>query len=248
MRSVLRYGLILVLTYVVFVVVRFPADRAVAIMQQQGMSLQLAEVRGTVWQGQAGLAQVGRMQLENLQWDIQQTRLLTGKLALQLTFDYRGERFDLMAGIDLGGALFVRDDDLDIAQLDKLFMPVALGLQGTVALDLDDIQFNGRQLQALSGDIILQDIVIEPLNVELGDYKFSFESDDAGIKAIISDDEAALSVDGTVLIQPNGQYRMNVALQVSDPERKELRHALSLLGSPSPAGKITINRSGRLPF
>lgn len=245
----LRYVLLLLLLWLLFVVVRFPAERGAALLQEQGIDARLVGIEGSAWQGRAEALLLGGQRIERLRWDVRQTELVQGRLAVQVAGEYRGQPFDVLVGRSLDGGLFIRDRDVPLAQLDRMLSPAPLGVTGSLDVDLHGIRFDGRRLRAAEGEITVHDGALgAPANVELGDYRIVVHSSEQGITGTLSDDDAQLGVDGTLVLQPGGLYHLTARLTVRDPNSRELRQALSLFGATSAPGQVTINRSGRLPM
>ncbi len=59
---------------------------------------------------------------------------------------------------------------------------------------------------------------------------------------------AAVTAECGVLLQPDGSYRLTAELAARDPQRRDIKQALRYLGTLSPAGKVSLVRTGRLPL
>ncbi len=124
-----------------------------------------------------------------------------------------------------------------------------MGFSGTVDIDLHGIEIDGRHLLAVEGGIEIHDSALESIRVELGDYRIDLVTNEQGITGTFSDDDAKLGVEGEVILANNGNYTLDLAVEVRDTNSRELRQAVALLGGGSAlTGKAKIRRSGRLPF
>ena len=77
-----------------------------------------------------------------------------------------------------------------------------------------------------------------------GSFEINFETTADGIKGVLKDTDGPLQANGILMLKPDGSYQFTASFTPRDATRNDIKQAL--LGNPSPAGKITISRSGKL--
>ncbi|MBI5450373.1 MAG: type II secretion system protein N [Gammaproteobacteria bacterium] len=248
MKPWLRYALLLMVLYMLFLAGRFPASQALGLLQQRVAAVTAAGVTGTVWQGQASSIRLGRLQLDQVRWRLLWLRLVRGELAVLVTGEQHHGRFDVVVGQQLGDGLFIRDQGLPVAQLDQLLFDRPWGVSGSTDLDLHGIRFAAGHLRGIEGEVVVHGLGLSaPASLPLGDYRAMFSSTGQGINIALQDVNAALGVTGSVEVRPDGSYVMNMKFQARDPGNRDLMQILQLLGSGG-APQATLNRSGPWPY
>ena len=288
MKRGLAYLLLGLAAYVVFLVVKLPAQQLygrLAPALESRLPLQLHQLEGPWWDGRARQVVWGRRSFEDLRWRLHAPELLRGRLAfrldLALPVDGMGgtngsgaapaPRLQVVAALAPDGTLYLRDGRtrVGLALLDRLFNPAPLGLQGGLRLELQRLVWatgsGGGQTDApadsgpskgrlveLEATVRLEGVGLgPPVDVQLGDFLATFSTAREGeglVEGKIEDQGGPLQVQGLVRIRPDGSYRLTAELAARDPQQRAIVQALKLLGNPSPAGKVSVVRTGRLAF
>jgi hypothetical protein len=74
----------------------------------------------------------------------------------------------------------------------------------------------------------------------------TFEPAATGSKAVLADQGGPLQAEGTLEIQPSGQYTLNAKLASREPGQTPLNTALAVLGRPDAQGKVTFRHAGKI--
>ena len=250
MKPVWRYSLVGLAAYLLFMLVLFPADRVYALLQQRGIPVpQLYQVSGSIWQGHIGLARIAGIDINNVDWCLHPWALLMGRLEMGLQLADVESPVAIVTGRNLDGSYYVRNsnDTLSVPVLESRFNARPYGLTGAVSLDLDDIRLEQGKVQAISGTLRWQQAGVgAPLNIEVGNFELSLETKDGAVQGTLKDNGGPLQAEGQVTLLPDNSYRLTMTLVTRDKSRTDLKQALHLLGTPSPEGKISLTRSGRL--
>lgn len=250
MKSIWRYSLFGLLAYLLFVAMILPADRVYALLQERNVvTLKLHQITGTVWQGSIAQVQIGHVNVKNLDWSLHPWSLLFGRLEISLRLNDLTGPVAVVVGRNFDGSYYIRHDDdaLDVSALEQLMNPQPYGLTGNIMLDLDDIRIEEGQLVSISGDLQWQHAgLAAPLKLDAGNFDLALMTTDKIIKATLKDDGGPLQADGVFILSPDKSYRLTVSLRSKDKSRNDIKQALRMLGTPSPDGKVSLVRNGRL--
>jgi hypothetical protein len=250
MKPLWRYSLFGLAAYLLFIVVLFPADRVYALLQQRvGLPLQLYQVSGSVWNGHIGMVRIAGVDINNVDWSLHPWALFLGRLEMGLSLADVDSPIAVVAGRKLDGSYYVRhsDDELSVPVLEAVFNARPFGLTGKLGLDLEDIRLSNGRIQAVSGNIRWQQAGLgKPLNIEVGSFDLLFATKDGNISGTLTDSGGPLQAEGLLQLYEDNSYHLTMTLVTRDKSRVDLKQALSLLGTPSPDGKVSMTRRGRL--
>ena len=102
----LKYGLIAVVCYAVFLLALLPASFVISkIPAQHGLTLGSAQ--GTIWQGKLDFVRYQNVRVNNVTWDVLFSSLLQGLLVVDTKIGHRSDdiRGDGKVGYSLAGIL-----------------------------------------------------------------------------------------------------------------------------------------------
>jgi len=248
----LRYVLFGLLLYVVFLVATFPAEVAYGYWKQslgKREPVTLTSLSGSIWSGKAGSSRIGGQAIDSLQWRIQPLSLLMGRAEVQWAFRVPNGYGKGYAGMNVMGNVNLHDVEglLPVLQVATLAGMGALKPDGSLAVNLDYVQIKGKVPTSLTGNITWHDAVVTLLKpMSLGGLQVKFQSTDDTVKGVLSDDGGPLQVQGLLTLTQAGDYNLNLALSVRDPDQTDLANALRSLGRPDNRGQYHIKRSGKI--
>jgi len=250
MKRTIRYGALVLILYVVFLLLLLPADRVYAVLKEKiPLPVSLYQIDGSVWDGRAQVVMMGQQRLESFGWQFEPLPLFIGRLQLAVGFDKNDGRLSTIVGRSMMGDYFLRDLDADLpaTELESLFSPIKIGLSGNVTANLKEIKFKGNQLSTAKGTLLWKDAgLISSADNTLGSFEVSFETTEEGIKGILKDAGGPLQADGLLMLKPDGSYQLTASFIPRDARRNDLRQALRFLGNPDSTGKVSVSQSGKL--
>lgn len=250
MKKLFKYGLFALTLYLLSLLLLFPADRAYSLVRDRfKIPLALYQVSGSVWHGHIELLRTSVADIDDIDWRVHLLPLLGGHLELGLTLAGSVNPVRVVVGRNLDGSLYVHDDGggLPLTELEHLLSSQPLGLQGTLELDLDDIQLDSGRLSKVNGTVTWDQAGLgDPVNIDVGDLVATVSTRDKTIQALIKDRDGPLGVDGQFLLMPDSTYRLTATLMIKDKTRSDLQQSLRLLGTPNRDGRLMISRRGRL--
>ena len=250
MKKSLPYIIVGIVAYLIFTVSTVPASRVYVLMKEKyPLPLQLFSISGSIWHGRAAQAVIGPQTFESVTWSWRPFALFRGRLEYAVSMLYGQQPLSLNAGMAMDGSIELSDvtAQLDMSLLERTVNPDPLGLTGTVAVDLSAVRLQAGRVQLVEGELSWQNGGIgAPMNVSLGSYQASFVTDHDTIHGKISDTGGPVILDARLDMQPGGQYQLVASLSARDRSDQQVRKALGFLGTPSPEGKVTLRRTGRL--
>jgi general secretion pathway protein N len=226
------------------ILTHLPADLAV---QLQGIS-------GSIWQGAAETVDIQNVQIRNLQWDIQTTALLRGRLAAQLRGSLaEGGQFEGNCGMTLAGA--VHCTDLNVTALPaQTLTPYLQGamippLSGNLQLQLASLDWAKPALPQINGHVEWQDAGIQMNPKRYGTYTAILSNGEDKVQQIslASAPGAAFTLNGNTTLQADGQYQTRLNLKPGNTINAATTQFLNSFVSPPQAdGSYKIERQGKL--
>lgn len=248
----MRYGLLLVGAYIVFLLLQIPAARVYAwLAPDERLPAQLYQISGSIWNGRAEAATIGDVRIDSLAWHFRPHALVTGRVEAAVEFSRDNGRVASISGRSLAGAYYLRDvkADFPLDDLAPLVTGARMGLSGELKIELDRVEVSEQKIVAARGVIAVENAGLDaPANVSLGGFTLTLETTDEGIKGVLKDDGGPLQADGILMLNPDGRYRLTAEIAARDPQRGDLRQALQFIGTPSPAGKVSLTRHGVVPL
>ena len=218
-KQLIIYIFSALLVFIGFVMARFPANTALAIVSKQSGMVISDRVSGTVWQGRAENLYLRTdddfLPLGVTHWDISFWPMLTGRLVGNINAVSGSQKISghFTAGIN---SLRLRDMELavDINQLLQ-FYPVPIRAEGFVELMLPEFAFDGREINALDGSILVRDLEVNFTHpVKLGSFAARLGMEDNAVQASISDIDATVAVEGTAsLVLTERHYSVDINMK-----------------------------------
>lgn len=254
MRRTVFYALFGLIAYGIALAATVPAGFAYMQYQQYGgqqaFPLELQGLSGTIWSGSAVQAVAWGRPLGRLEWSLSPWSLLLAKADI----DWRltsGEGY-LQGNLALKTAGQVRLNEtggqLPIRQLTALapFMPVVA--EGTVSLRVDEVVIAEGVIEQAEGKIVWnQAALMAPAAMKLGDLSMAVSRDEGGaLVGHVTDHGGPLQAGGTVTLQPDGRYNLDLQLAAQAGADEGLRSGLAMLGRADAQGRYRLKYQGKL--
>ncbi|MCC5826827.1 type II secretion system protein N [Alkalimonas sp.] len=209
--------------------------------------VRLGQVHGTLWQGRIQALSYQSLELRQLQWQLSPWRLLTGTLAVQLQAGELSEMEQAyvngqlrygFSGLQLQDTL-VRYPVRDIAPLLRLPLPV--GADGTLMLDIDVYQQGAPWCKTLQGQASWQQARLQPPTgwIDL-QHIFASLACDEGELVLITDGQNPLGLDVTARLQAAGRFSVDGTLKPDASMPEEVHQAMQFVGAPNAEGRFRI--------
>ena len=246
----LRFLLLGVAAWLLFLVITFPAGHAYRLMRERMSGISLAGLDGTVWSGSAEQVRIQEVTLRNVGWSVRLWPLLLGRAEVALQIQDDALRMDGNLGRTLGGDLYLRQlrGRLPVTRVQQLTPYRIPKLEGELHLEDLDLATADGGLRELSGKVSWSDAVLtfgSPL--ELGGFTLQLQTDDDGINGMLQDSGGPLQAEGKLKLAPDGKYSFEGLFTPRDG-KGELASRMAMLGTPAESGGYRLNYSGQLPL
>lgn len=249
MRGWLRYLLVGILGYAVFLVAMVPAGFVARFLPPPNQDFGIYDVSGTIWSGRAGMIEVGGYRFESIEFNLSPVALLIGRLGI----DWSSEGPSIFGSGEVGYSLLsqavsVSDTEarLPVADLAKFFKFPGVKPDGALNIALEDFSMADKGIEDLEGVVTWQNALLAP-DVPIGDLEavLAMEGENATVK--IQDKGGPLSAEGQLSIKPTGEYQYKGTAGVKDAQDTALVVVTRMLGRPRPDGKVEMEFVGRWP-
>lgn len=212
MKSSLKLVSIAVGAYILFLVMTVPAARFLPYFQSQLGDVQLAGISGSLWSGQAVQMSVPPLQLTRVNWDFQPLTLLLGAVEFQLDGQLDGRAVSASAGRSLLSGAYLTDVSGSVAAANLMsWMGLSmLKLDGRLDFSLDEVEFSAGRVPAVAGQLVWKPALVQApieLNLGLAELTTTIESDAVTTGQLVATG-GALTLQGVVTLQPDGQYQL----------------------------------------
>jgi len=225
-----------------------------AALVQRGGTLQLETIDGSFWQGRAGEAYVilpdqQRIALGTLEWRLRPSSLLWLHPDAHVSTEY-GEQ-SAQADVRLSPLGTVQLHNVRAtAPLAALNRWLPLPAQGTVSIDLAELELSRSELRKVQGQLSWQQASWE-WNMRwlaLGDYRCELQMTKPAQVRCALQGAGALGIEGELLVDLNDKnYSLQAQLRPADSLPRDFREGLALvLGATRDAsGQMPLHRDGR---
>jgi general secretion pathway protein N len=249
-RNILILALLGLFTYLLFMLIQFPARTAWQWAPQELQNqLRVQGLEGSIWNGHVRQVWFQRYDLGRVDWQLSALGLVTGRLNLEFEID--ASTIQATGEVSGSGSQAFTLTDLkaviDPALLDTRLSPASL--LGTLGMDIRSAEFVAGQILAIEGVASLGNGALAgPYSLPLGDVSAVLTPDGEETEISIENRNSPLSISGIVMLSADGQYELQFELRNTDPARQDLNDALSLLGRPDGNGRYQVGFRGQVPL
>ena len=216
----------------------------------------LQGVGGTLWQGSAHSVVWQNVRLRQVQWDFQALALLRGKAAVNVQAQWAaGGTLDAACALGVTGAVQceqVKLTDIPAQSLAPYLQRYQIPpLRGQLQAALTDVAWARGSIPQANGTLTWQQAGITLSPQVFGDYNAVLTADEASGQQLTlsSAPDAALTLDGTGQLQPDGKYQLTLNLQPIPTAAAQLSQGLSwIAGAPQADGRYRLEKQGTLPL
>ncbi|PIE83400.1 MAG: hypothetical protein CSA09_00535 [Candidatus Contendobacter odensis] len=250
MRSILRYGLLALVAFLLFLLLLAPAQLVTDGLSAYLPKFKVHKATGTAINGVGWGIDWHGVHIDRLSWRWQSLALLSGWLELDLKV--QDAKFPLTSKVAIApsGRLRFKDvtGQLPLTKLAKL-VGQRLPVTGILRPDLQNLYLDSaKRPQAAHGEIQVLNLRTrsrQPLT--LGDFTIQLRSlEPEGIQGLITDNNAPLILKATLQFMPDGRYHFNGEAAIRDPDNRKLQQLTKWLGTANAQGRWNLKFSGIL--
>ncbi|HTT00976.1 MAG TPA: type II secretion system protein N [Steroidobacteraceae bacterium] len=231
-----------VAAFVLILLVRFPAQWAAGALPRDAHCEQLD---GTLWSGScSGLSAQGS-RLGDLTWSLHPLRLLSGRLALDLSLTQPATTSGASAHVEwsLAGTLSARDVHAALVLDHTLLRQLPPSLHARLDAQLAALRWDGKRVIELQGQMEVRGLTADQ-NTPLGDYRVSFSGGPGDPVGALKDIGGPLAVEGTLRLTPEPGYVVAGLVAARPSAPADLAQQIRYLGSPDAQGRRPFSFAG----
>ena len=254
MKNSLKLLCLGLLAFLIFLLITAPAPLLTKPLSKHS-SVKFEQVAGSLWKGQAKQVHIEGIPIGAVAWDIHLTKLFAGQLAVTLLLGGTNNS-DLNGNIELSlrlpGELVIEQSHLQataewvVVQAELPIVP-----KGHVTLDIDQLYLQDKKLPKVNAKLRwLNAGVTYPNTYELGAYHVSLNHEPAEqpkkIVGKIHDIDSPLHVVGSLNIDNQGRYNLDVNVSAESYAPADISQVLPFLGRKNADGSVNIQRDGSI--
>ena len=247
MKPGLRYALLGLAAYLVFLIAVMPAHWAVRFLPRE---VETAGVSGSVWHGHAARIRYAGYRLDDVDWRVRAPyRLLWAQLPLRLRIE-KGSVSGFTSLVLSPRSLTLEDSDLNInlEVFERALRRFRVHLGGMpVHLAAETLELRRAGPGAARGTMRWdQAAVRSPVALSLGTLNLDLSDAEGGWVGALSNDSQEIRIGGRIRVGEGWAWSSEIRLAPGPRADERLRQALPLLGQPDRSGTVVLKASGRL--
>ncbi len=250
MKKWLRYSLVFLLAYGIFLVAMVPSIWVYTQLRERWPALAMHDIDGSLWSGRAGTMIYNGQRIDNFSWSVQPLALLRGSLEIAWSANDASIRGHGKLGRTLGGAIYLTEVDaqLPVRTLQALSPASSLSLPitGLASMNFNELRFEENALRVADGKLNINQVSLLVPKVELGNFTIAIETLSTGVKANLRDAGGPLQAQGIMQFNADGSYEFNGNFAARDRTQRGLQQYLPLLGKMGADGRVQVSTRGKL--
>lgn len=246
MKQSIKWILLALLAYVVFLIVKFPAVQLVSRLQLPA-NISVLGVSGTIWQGQAQQVIINGLAVDKLEWQLSFWPLLTGKAKLAVNAGNlrQAEEISFSGLLWLGQDSVAADNfslylpsDLVIAQLP---LPIAVNAKGRFSLKLDELDYQqGCQTLSGKGQWLNAEVVGLQSPITLGTFNADLSCIENDVLISVKEPNS-FGLTARARIPNNLRFAVEGRFKPDPSLPEEVQQAAQFFGKPDAEGYYPVN-------
>ncbi|MFK7891391.1 MAG: type II secretion system protein N [Granulosicoccus sp.] len=241
-------------SYLVAMVVFFPASPLIDRVRQQMPMVAMQGVNGKIYNGIIDSVRYTDdllpLEFSNVGWTLAPSTLLSGGAGATIRFDAYGGQGVGKVQRQWNGDLVINNFKANLLakELEPLLPVPVASFSGEVSADIEQMRLANQVLTRLSGALKWENAVLEsPVPTALGDVNIDIEQveDEAHIVTVAARG-GDVSADGTVSITSTGDFNADILLTPSGTAPVSVVDSLRQIGRPDSQGRVRIQQQGNV--
>ena len=206
-----RFSLILVgiISFSIVAIATMPARIAYSFFNSPDNKIQLQDISGTIWNGQANRLQTLGHSLSTLKWQLHFVDMLLGDITLDVQISDSDYPLTSTVTRSFGGEIRAKDLKaiLPASILRQLPYGSLVSLNGLLNINMPNLTLSDNNLTSAQGKISLADgQFLAPIQGTLGNLQFQISNKDDDILITMNDQQAPIGINGTLRLKPKHLY------------------------------------------
>lgn len=245
MPAVRRLVVVFSLTFVVGLIVAFPARVAYHWFAPQ--SVALSGIAGSLWRGSAAQANIAGLYLGELRWRLRPLALLRGRASFDVAASPAGGVLDGNAAIGIGGDVYLADTRAALPLDAVAGIAGVPGLRGTATADIERLHLRDGIPLAADGSGEVRGLLLPIVSPQsIGGYRVEFFTQEDGVVASVEDTDGFVDIAGRLLLAPDRSYEFLGQLAPKPETPAAVADQMRFLGSPNARGQYELRLEGAL--
>lgn len=246
--SVLRYALLSIAAYSIFLIATLPASVVYGWLKPQLHFLSMQGISGSIWQGQATDIVYQQQSYGAIRWRLKPLRLLLGEFAvkwklLDKTLTAKG-KLDIHFDGDI--RVYSTRIYIPLNKLQSVTRDIPVVVDAELRLELRQMWLRNQKPADVDATLrVLNLQSISPVVSEVGSFEATLQSEGQQLKARIKDIDGALQLQATAGIESDGRYQFSGQARLRPQADAALREGLQQIARPAQDGSIRLDYNGR---
>ncbi len=254
---VVRLILLGLLVYVISIVFLFPAAPLIERIQPNLQPLQLTGVSGKLFNG--SVASVTNnddllpLQFNDVNWKLAPATIVKGGIGADVNFKGYGGGGEAQVRQQLTGETVVSNFifTAQAAAFEELLPAPVASFTGTISGDVSTLKLKNQLLTEMAGALNWSDAVINTsfigVPVKLGNIDINIEKVDENThKALLSSTDGDLTLDGSIDVSLDGNYKADVLITPKANAPQALVQQLGRFARPDAGGRYRWQQNGNV--
>lgn len=255
MLNKVKYLVVALLLYIVFLVALFPANYAINTVKEMGAlppNVSLGNATGSVWKGRLSSVNYDGITFENIRWDLSVLSILTGSLNADVKIGQRGSKIKGDGRLSYSAqGLSVNDLTLN-APVDYLttLSPLPYGLTSTGKMNLSINEFIPAQpwCSNLAGQVTITEVLVQSGFGQLAVDKVTavLSCPQGRLQATLQPSTNTLGINGTAYLTKKRGYVLDAKIVPPASASNDYLSVLNFSGQPNAQGQYVFKYNGQL--
>lgn len=228
-------------------VAMLPAQYAFQQLEQHLQPIRLTGIEGSIWSGSARTLSDQRFTVHNVSWQVSVWELLSGRINLSWQIDDGlGQASGILVFTDDDVRLQSLNADLDMQRLVPQLVQIPVRVAGRLVVEDVSLAMRKGSLASAGGQLHWRRAtVLRPHYIQLGSFSARLTAQQGALNLQLSDNEAALALQGKLNLQPDRSYHYQTELGIRDATVSGLVEGVAALGPMDDSGAVRLAGQGR---
>lgn len=247
-----RYYIIIALcSYIFFALANTPAAKVIALAKENmQLPAQFFGVQGSVWNGRAESVVAQAHRIEELQWSINPLSLLLARVSADVEGNIENQTVIGHISVRMNGDIHAENvrSRLKAEELQKIINMPFGELAGVFNVHVDSLIWSGEGLPETFASVKWQQAKLTLVDsVDLGQVMLDIKpGDNKDISIAITNSGGVISLDGTILLDSNKQYKLKMDFKPAADATEDIKQSLAMFAKRQSNGSYKFNRNGNL--